>query len=195
MATIVFEGSDQVGKSTQSQLLMDDMKKMGFSVVRVEPRKDSKFFKRVTDAMLVSGSAKRYPTVFQLLNFANKFVFQTFDLPRLNKKYDYIIIDRWKMTFQTYGYMTKVPKDIIDTLSDFLFEPHINIVLLGDPHVRGPGDSYENDETLQLLVRVKYRELSKMNSWNTEVIDVERDDTIEQIRCRILNVLHEIDIY
>ena len=95
---IAFEGGDSVGKATQSIELASHLSRQGKKVIRFEfPLYNrclwgTKSTYNLIRHMLSTGTAMRWPNVFQFLQFFNKLTLQLFWLKKLQKKYDYIFI-------------------------------------------------------------------------------------------------------
>ena len=67
---IALEGADQVGKFTQSHLLLDELKRRGKKAVIVEvPIIKNKLSYSLIYWMLQNGIAKKVPTIFQAFQF------------------------------------------------------------------------------------------------------------------------------
>ena len=155
---IVIEGPDRTGKFTQSRLLKQYLVNKGFVVAAVEVPLKSNFVYHIIYWMLGNGLAKTFPKLFQWLQYFNRQIFQWMKLPELEKKYDYIIMDRWSLSTVVYGVATGVPESFTNSLYERLKKPDSTVILLGPSHKHEAEDVYESDSDLQRKVRELYSE-------------------------------------
>lgn len=163
LAKIVsFEGRDCVGKSTQARLFHQSLVDEGFKSSLIKIPFNDFLTHRIIYWMLFNGLARRYPTLFQFIQFINKFLFQTFVLTYLMLTRDFIVLDRWVMSSQAYGDADGASKIVTQTMNKLLLNPN-RIVLIGGPVRKRPGaeDSYEKDNVYQARVANNYCKLSK----------------------------------
>lgn len=154
--TIAIEGPDKVGKETQTKLLVEKLRKIGWKVKHVEMPVNDGITYRLIYWMLRKGYAKPYPKLFQFVQFLNKWFWQLV-MPYFSHKYDYIVFDRWAASAVIYGRATGVPEGFNLFLYGRLVRPDLTVVLLGQSYRRkGPDDSYEADNELQARVRDEY---------------------------------------
>lgn len=159
---ICVEGPDQVGKATQSKMLVDHINRAGLGIAtRVEIPYDDKITHRVLYWMLRNGLAKRFPNAFQWLQFVNRRLFQCTRLLRLFQRYDYIVFDRWSLSSVVYGEESGANKKLVDFCYEHLFKPHATVVITVPSHSKRQDDDYEKDDSLQARVRTKYRDWAK----------------------------------
>lgn len=157
---IVIEGPDKVGKETQTKMLVDYLESCGKRVVRVEVPVHDKLTHGLIYWMLKNGLASKMPNLFQGIQCANKKIFQTFKLSRLDKYYDYVVLDRWSMSSTVYGLAGGARPGILAKFASALKQPDMTIVIHGPPHVDRKDDRFESDDDLQAKVRDMYRDLS-----------------------------------
>lgn len=153
---IVIEGPDRCGKATQSKLLCDYLIQCGKRATVVEVPVHDNFTHSAIYWMLENGLAKKLPRTFQLTQFFNRWMFQTFDLSKIDHDYDFIIFDRWSLSTSIYGQATGIGQSFVDILYRQLRKPDFTIVLLGKSHEHEPEDVYEKDSKLQEKVRKFY---------------------------------------
>lgn len=153
---IVFEGADRCGKATQSAILKDHIQSLGNTAAIVEVPIRSAVTYRAIYWMLKNGLAKNLPKTFQVIQFLNRKFFQWFTLPRLEKVYDYIILDRWSLSTVIYGGAEGVSQCFTVGLSKFLRDPDHTVVLIGKSFPHDAEDVYEADQALQEKVREGY---------------------------------------
>lgn len=156
---VVFEGPDKVGKETQSKMLQHALIRHGYKVKLVEvPIKDCRQTYDLIYRMLENGKAKQYPNLFQVIQFFNKWLYQTFMMPKIFKDYDILILDRWALSSVIYGAATGVNLRLNMWLYRLLKKPDITFVLHGMSFRRTStnDDSYEKDTELQTRVKDDY---------------------------------------
>lgn len=158
---IAVEGPDRFGKETQTKMLVDainngELSNFSNAVSAEIPTKDN-FTYKVIYWMLRNGLADRFPNVFQLLQFMNKFLFQLFSLPTLMKSYDCVVLDRWSLSGLVYGEATGVLTSLNELLFDTLKKPDLTLIMHGKPFYRNDkADTYEANNDLQKYVQVLY---------------------------------------
>ena len=154
---IVVEGPDKVGKATQSTMLAHSLRRYGDRVALVEVPFNDHLTHPLIYAMLANGSAKRSPNVFQLVQFLNKFIFQWTYLLWLRLAYDYVVLDRWRLSAVIYGDASGTNKTFNRILYHLLKPADLTIVLHGMSFKRKSADDvYEKDTAFQALVKVGY---------------------------------------
>ena len=169
---IVLEGGDRCGKATQSYALLNYIMHANKKLARViEVPVHSWITYHIIYWMLGNGAAKLFPTFFQILQYINRQIFQWFTLPRLEKTFDYIIMDRWYLSTIVYGEAEGVSPAISDWLCNKLRKPDFTILLLGESHNHISEDVYESDKSLQKNVRYLYQKWAQTNPNECEVIN------------------------
>jgi thymidylate kinase len=157
---VVFEGPDKVGKETQSKLLNQTLLNSGYRTIRVEvPSKMCPRTHKLIYKMLHNGAAKRWPNVFQFVQFLNKWLFQLTVLPSLLRANDVVIFDRWSLSAVIYGGATGVNAALNMWLYNRLMKADVTVVFSGKSYRRNTADdSYEKDNELQARVKQAYSE-------------------------------------
>ena len=177
---IVIEGPDRCGKATQSNSLCDYINKdLGKKALLVEVPIHDNFTYHVIYWMLRNGLAKRLPRTFQWIQCLNRWIFQSFDLVKLEHEYDYIVFDRWSPSTSVYGTAEGLPQHFIEKMYKFLRKPDVVIILHGKSHRHEAEDVYEKDKVLQRKVREFYKSWAKDHENYTFLISCE--DSIESI--------------
>jgi thymidylate kinase len=152
---IVYEGPDRVGKATQSKMMVESLRSLGFKATRIEVPVKNFLHPRIY-GMLKSGFAAKHPYFFQAVQVANRRVFQLLDLPQIMKDNDYVIFDRWSPSTWVYGLATGLPRWYVEFLLVGIKDPDYVVILNGIPHVNEMRDVYEKDHELQARVRNLY---------------------------------------
>jgi thymidylate kinase len=184
---IVIEGPDRVGKATQADLLYYYLIQRAHTAKLVEVPVKSLLTYRIIYFMLSTSLAKKFPKIFQWMQWLNKQVFQWLSLRSLEKDYEYLIFDRWSLSSVIYGKSAGVPEDFVMNLYQRLRTPDYTIVLNGKPHLVGNGDSYEDDTQMQADVRKLYSEWALQNSDLCTLIDANK--SVSDIFNEIIQVL------
>jgi dTMP kinase len=184
---IVIEGPDRVGKATQTNFLANFLSWRGFKVLTIEVPIRTNLVYHIIYWMLKNGLAKKFPKCFQWLQYFNRQLFQWFTLKKLEKEYDYIIMDRWSLSTVVYGKATGVPTNFTEKLHSRLRTPEFTFLLLGPSHKHSAEDVYESDTALQESVRKIYLEWSKQHPHSCKVIDCTqpREIIAEEIRTKL----------
>jgi len=188
---IVIEGPDRVGKATQSKLLLQRLCAAGYTAKIVEVPIHSNFAYHIIYWMLRNGLAKRFPKIFQWFQYFNRQMFQWRELPKLERQYDYIIMDRWSLSTTIYGEATGIPKDFTLKLSQRLKRPFYTFVLLGKSHKHMVEDVYEADSNLQARVRELYSKWANTHRLECSVIDCNKER--DAISFEIWNLLRAVE--
>ena len=168
---IVIEGPDRVGKQTQTHKLKETFLVRGMLATVVEVPIRSAITYPVIYWMLRNGLAKKFPKIFQWFQYLNRRVFQEYTLPRLEDRYDVIIMDRWSLSTVVYGAAEGVPREFTLKLARKLREPDFTIILHGDSFSHEAEDSYEADFELQKRVREEYLSWARENPETTKLVD------------------------
>ena len=139
--------------------------------------------------MLRNGLAKKLPKTFQWFQYLNRKIFQAFRLPRLEDKYDVIIMDRWSLSTIVYGAAEGVPESFTLALAEKLRKPDFTIVLSGRSFAHEAEDHYESDSELQMKVRVEYSAWANANKDTSVLLDCSQAKDV--ISKKILSILKE----
>lgn len=188
---VAIEGPDKAGKFTQSELLTKRLQRSGYNVTLVEIPFNDHLTHKVIYAMLRNGSAKRFPNLFQFIQFLNKFIFQLTYLLWLRLFYDYVILDRWSLSAIVYGDATGVNKWFNRVLYSLLLRPNVTLILHGPSFKRNSVDDvYEKDSELQLAVRKGNYDWAQEHPVDHELID--NTGTRDDVHGRIMAVVEKL---
>jgi len=184
---ITVEGKDLSGKTTQSKLLVNYLKKQNKRTLYLKvPTKFSFLSFKLIYWMLKNGSAIKFPYLFHVVQFINKFLFQIFVLPILLLMYDVIVLDRWALSALIFGNATGINKKLNKFLFKMMKKPDITFILTRDTiQDSRERDSYDNDETLQINVRRAYVDWA-LRASPYEVALIDANDTIENVHDNIV---------
>jgi len=183
---IVIEGPDRCGKATQAKLLREKLASFGIMSTIVEVPIRSAVTYRIIYWMLRNGLAKKFPKLFQVLQFLNRKFFQMFDMPSLERQYDIIIFDRWSLSTEVYGGASGVSQKFTAKLSKHLRRPDHTFVFLGMSFPHEAEDVYESDKNLQEDVRIRY------SLWAAKNFDVSTVIDCQQNKKKISKQIYEV---
>lgn len=153
---IVVEGADQLGKETQSRMLVAWLMSQGYKATRVEVPVRDHFTYPLIYKMLKNGWANSYPNLFQAIQHANRLAFQTFTLPKLERENDYVVFDRWTLSSIIYGDLTYADAEKTRERISKLRRADLTIVIHGKSFGKRGDDAYEADEVFQRIVNNRY---------------------------------------
>lgn len=185
---IAIEGPDKSGKFTQSHLLAHTLRRYGDRVKLVEVPFNDKATHRLIYWMLRNGTAKRFPNLFQFVQFANKFVFQWTYLLWLRLTCAFVVLDRWSLSAIVYGDATGVNRTVNRIMYRMLVRPTVTVVLHGSSFKRKTVDDvYEKDSDMQFAVRRGYYDWVQAHPSDHELID--NQGTQDEVHERILSAV------
>ena len=185
---VVFEGADRCGKATQSAMLTEFLNSIGYKATRIEVPIKGSFTYKLIYWMLQNGLAKKFPKIFQRLQYLNRWIFQKTTLAYLEDSYDYIVFDRWTLSTVAYGIAEGLSKEFCEKLYNNLRTPDFTVLLLGKSFRHEAEDVYESDNELQRKVRLNYADWASKNSSQTYVV-LDSTSSKEKISSNIVNYL------
>lgn len=186
--TIILEGVDAVGKSSQTKLLCDYLESTNKKIAFVKSPWNDGFTFKLIYWMLKNGLARKLQNVFQLIHFVNKLVFQTFVLPKLLEENDFIVFDRWSISMWAYGIPDGASSKLTLWMLSKIKEPDLTIILDGEQFARKVNDSYESDFRYQNHVRAMYM-FWAMATDSSHICIVEANQTVENVKNDIVSAL------
>ena len=186
---VVVEGPDKVGKETQSKLLADTLSVRGLQVVRLEPTKQFAYGKKAIYSMLESGAAKRYPNLFQFVQFINRLYIQLFKLPKLVRENDIVILDRWALSGFIYGQCEGINPWLNEWFYNRAKRADLVLVFSGTSYRRTQADdSYEKDAVLQTRVKNLYRVFGQAM---TDHVLLDNVGSVTEVHQRVIETLED----
>lgn len=164
MKIIETEGLDKAGKYTQSKLLAEYLKSLGYKVVQSEfHRYDTPTGKLIRDYLY-----KQYEVndkTIELIMTADKVAQQDWFEQLKQEGVDFLILDRYVGSQTSYALAKGLPIDFIQTLSSLVVQPNLSIFLDISPELsmarkgkHGENDRYESDLAYLTKVRECYKE-------------------------------------
>ena len=193
---IVIEGPDRVGKQTQTRLLRDHIRSMGYRAETIEVPIRSAITYRLIYWMLQNGLAKKLPKVFQYLQYLNRKIFQLTTLKLLSFTNNYLIFDRWSLSTVVYGSASGLSEEFTVGLMSRLKTPDHTFILYGKSYMKEAEDVYESDSVLQTKVGESYALWANRYPQSNTLINCNHDKMLisKKIRMKLesLNILPEM---
>lgn len=174
---ISFEGQDGLGKSTQVAKIAKHLTDAGKSVRVVKLPRYDKLTGRLILKMLRTGIASRFPNLFQIVQWLDKIIFQTFTLNFLLSKYDYILFDRWHASMWAYGLASGANERLTNLLVSTLRDTDMTCVFYGTCKRSESNDEYEANKDMQRSVALHYILWTCLHS-NVVTIDSDRPEQV-----------------
>lgn len=165
---IVIEGSDKAGKSTQTQLLSDKLRKEGLKVATMAFPDYSTNIGKEIRAFL--HGEKDYPVeVRHMLLSANRWEKKA-EIEKIQKKNDALILNRYYQSNIVYGIADGLRQEWLQSLDTGIPKEDIVIVIDIDPEVsikrmQSKGDLFEMNDDMMSKVCKLYRELAGKYNW------------------------------
>lgn len=189
---IAIEGPDKHGKATQAKMLAHALRRFGDRVKLIEVPFDDRLTHKLIYKMLRNGSAKRYPNVFQCVQFINKLICQFTYLAWLQLTCDYIVLDRWSLSAVVYGDESGANRVFNRLMYYLLSVPYITIILKGTSFKRNSVDDvFEKDSDLQEAIKCGYSEWAYHHFIDCVLVDNVGDR--EVVHDRIMKVLQRYE--
>jgi len=181
---IVIEGSDKAGKSTQTQMLSDRLKKEGLSVATMAfPQYSTKIGEEIRAFL---HDEKDYPVeVRHMLLSANRWEKKS-AIEEMLKENDAVILNRYYQSNLVYGVASGLKLEWLQALDAGLPKEDIVIVLDVTPEVsvkrmQSKGDVFEMNDDMMSKVSKLYRELAGKYGWIMVNGDRNREDVHKEI--------------
>lgn len=128
MLLVNIDGCDCTGKSTTIENLIKHYTKQGLKVHYLHfPRYDTPIGKIIKKVL--SKEIKMHPSSFQMLCSADRLEWSTNEYPKLKKKYDICLIDRYTTSGLVYGQIDGLDKEEILFNDRRIIKPDINLIL------------------------------------------------------------------
>ncbi len=181
---IVIEGSDKAGKSTQTQMLSDRLKKEGISVATMAfPQYSTKIGEEIRAFL---HGEKDYPVeVRHMLLSANRWEKKS-EIEEMLKQNNAVILNRYYQSNLVYGVASGLKLEWLQALDTGLPKEDIVIVLDVTPEVsvkrmQSKGDVFEMNDDMMSNVSRLYRELAGKYGWIMVNGDRNKEDVHKEI--------------
>ncbi len=181
---IVIEGPDKAGKSTQTQMLSDKLRKEGISVATMSFPDYSTRIGEEIKAFL--HGKKDYPIeVRHMLLSANRWEKRA-EIEKVLKEKNVVILNRYYQSNLVYGVASGLKLEWLHALDAGLPKEDIVIVLDVTPEVsvkrmQSKGDVFEMSDDMMNKVSRLYRELAGNYGWILVNGDRSKEDVHEEI--------------
>lgn len=197
MKIIAFEGLDKAGKATLSHHLADYLESKGFTVGLMDFHR----YSTPTGQLVKKFLYEEYDVpqdAIELIMAADK-VAAIPDFKMLKEEgYDYLILDRYKLSQYVYSQANGFNEQFAKTLWDMTPDPDYTIYVDISPETsmtrqgkHGANDRYEKDKDLLARVRAHYLDYTAENF----PIVLDGEDDLEQIKARLLiQMAHQLNL-
>ncbi len=172
---IAIEGADRLGKQTQTELLLSQLRSHGHNPCSEEvPWKGHTATYDTLYAMLGDGSASKFPVVFQTIQGINRREMLRSYLPGKQEQHDVVLLDRWTPSTWVYGNVSGVTADQTRAILHNVPDPDLTIVLHGESFAMDKEkDAYEANTEFQKTVNLQYQAWAEAN--NAPLVNANRD--------------------
>lgn len=162
MRIIEIEGLDKSGKFTQTKLLAEYLRSLGYKVVQSEfHRYDTPTGKLIRDYLYKTYEAN--DKTIELIMTADKVAQQDWFEQLKTEGVDFLILDRYVGSQTSYALAKGLPIDFVQTLASLVVQPNLSIMLDISPELsmsrkgkHGENDRYESDRVFLTRVREQY---------------------------------------
>lgn len=187
---IVIEGGDQAGKTTQSKMLAQNLKKKKIKTKIFNfPDYSTPIGKEIKK--FLSGKRRFPPQVIHCLLAANRWE-KLNDIKNAQKKYSVIIMNRYYQSNLVYGLANKMKLEWLENLDKGLPKEDLVIVLDVNPTAaferKHTGrDKFEKNMNFSKKISVIYRQLAKKKHW----ILIDATDTKKEVHEKIIRIVNK----
>jgi dTMP kinase len=181
---IVIEGSDKAGKSTQTQMLSDQLRKDGFSIATMAFPDYSTNVGKEIKAFL--HGEKQYPIeVRHMLLSANRWEKKA-EIEKMLEENDAVILNRYYQSNLVYGVASGLRLEWLQSLDTGLPKEDVVVVLDVIPEVsikrmQSKGDVFEMDDDMMGKASKLYREFAGKYGWILINGDRNKEDVHKEI--------------
>lgn len=181
---IVIEGSDKAGKSTQTQMLSDQLRKDGLKIATMAFPDYSTNVGKEIKAFL--HGEKEYPIeVRHMLLSANRWEKKA-EIEKMLKENDAVILNRYYQSNLVYGVASGLKLEWLQSLDADLPKEDVVVVLDVNPEVsinrmQSKGDVFEMDDEMMGKASKLYREFASKYGWILINGDRNKEDVHKEI--------------
>jgi len=181
---IVIEGSDKAGKSTQTQMLSDQLRKDGLMIATMSFPDYSTNVGKEIKAFL--HGEKEYPIeVRHMLLSANRWEKKA-EIEKMLKENDAVILNRYYQSNLVYGVASGLRLEWLQSLDAGLPKEDVVVVLDVNPEVsinrmQSKGDVFEMDDDMMGKASKLYREFASKYGWILINGDRNKEDVHKEI--------------
>ena len=184
---VAIYGINNIGKTTQVQLLKDRLSKQGRKVFTLKyPIYDIDPSGTFLHTVLRSRQQTLSEEELQMWFALNRYQFQT-KLQHLLATYDIVIAEDYTYTAVAWGSCKGLNQDWIEQINDKLIQPDLEILITGERSLETveKGHIHENQHELAEKVSTKLKQLAQNKSWKI----VERQSEIEQTHKLLVDII------
>lgn len=185
---VVLYGVNNIGKTTQLDLLEERAKAEGLKLFRLKyPVYDLAPTGPQIHAITKGGNPEgKSATELQELNAQNRFDFQ----PTLEEKlreYDIVLAEMYVGTSVAFGVAQGVPKDYLLQINEGLRTPDVSLLLYGTRFKEAVevGHRFEENDEMMNRIAVLHDELAKESGWTKVNANRDREVITDEIWCEI----------
>src|SRR5574341_163862 len=181
---IIIEGSDKAGKSTQTQMLSDGLRKDGLMIATMSFPDYSTNVGKEIKAFL--HGEKEYPIeVRHMLLSANRWEKKA-EIEKMLKENDAVILNRYYQSNLVYGVASGLRLEWLQSLDAGLPKEDVVVVLDVNPEVsinrmQSKGDVFEMDDDMMGKASKLYREFASKYGWILINWDRNKEDVHKEI--------------
>jgi dTMP kinase len=183
---IVIYGVNNLGKTTQANLLADELNSEGLKARYLKyPRYGVEPAGKLINEYLREGNPRDFnPRELQLLHYIDRLFNQPFLYEALRKGVN-VIAEDYFGTAMAWGAANGVDTELLKYLNKFILPPDLAILLDGErfKEARESGHAHEEDEELIEKARQAHLQLAKEYGWMV----IQANRSISEVRERILN--------
>lgn len=184
---VAIYGINNIGKTTQVQLLKENYIKQGLKVFTLKyPIYDIDPSGTFLHTVLRSRQQTLSEEELQMWFALNRYQFQS-KLQHLLATYDLVIAEDYTYTAVAWGSCKGLDQDWIEKINDKLIQPNLEILITGERSLETveKGHIHENQHDLADKVSTKLKNLAQDKSWKV----VERQAEISQTQDLLLDII------
>jgi len=185
---VAIYGINNIGKTTQVQLLKENYIKQGLKVFTLKyPIYDIDPSGTFLHTVLRSRQQTLSEEELQMWFALNRYQFQS-KLQHLLATYDLVVAEDYTYTAVAWGSCKGLDQDWIEKINDKLIQPDLEILITGERSLETveKGHIHENQHDLADKVSTKLKNLAQDKSWKV----VERQAEISQTQDLLLDIIN-----
>ncbi len=198
MEIIAFEGIDKCGKATQTNVLVEKLRKAGKNVVKSEFHR----YDTPTGKLIQEWLYKKYDVDDQTIEFimaADKQAQQQWFKQLNHDGVDFLVLDRYILSQEVYAISKGLNKIFVQMLQSCLIKPGVEILIdipadlsMNRKGKHGDNDRYEEDFKFLNSVRTNYLSLCSQNGIDRLRTIIDGTQTIDKVSDDIWNYVKKL---
>lgn len=177
---IAIYGVNNIGKTTQVNLLAERLKNEGYKVTTLKYPiyENHPTGPRISDILRKGTEPDIKPEHFQMLYCLNRFDTET-NLKQLIQEFDIVIAEDYTYTSVAWGAANGVSKDWLLEINKYLLKPDHSILLDGERVFNSieEGHKFEDDDALPKKVQQVFREIQQKFGFPVVIRQEKMEDT------------------